>query len=126
MGLTSFGVLFMLLGVILFFDKGLLAIGNILFLAGLLLVIGLSKTYLFFARSQKWLGTLTFFGGILLVFIGWPLIGMGVEMFGFINLFGDFFPVVVSFLKKLPIIGTFLELPIISSVIKTWVLILGN
>ena len=42
----------------------------------------------FFARKEKIRGTICFFGGILLVFLKWPFIGMLVEMFGFLNLFG--------------------------------------
>ncbi|KAH9971100.1 hypothetical protein BGW80DRAFT_508864 [Lactifluus volemus] len=68
-GLTSFGALFMLLGVMLFFDGALLALGNILFLGGLSLIIGSQKTFYFFARKNKLRGTACFFGGILLVFL---------------------------------------------------------
>jgi len=46
--LTGFGFIFTALGVILFFDRGLLAIGNIAFLIGLTMIIGFRKT-------QKWL-----------------------------------------------------------------------
>ncbi|KAJ3016931.1 golgi transport 1B [Thoreauomyces humboldtii] len=113
-GLTAFGVLFMLIGVMLFFDGGLLAIGNILFLGGLTLVIGLQKTFFFFARPEKMRGTICFLGGILLVFFRWPVIGMAVEVFGFVNLFGDFFPVVIGFLRKVPFIGSLLNTPGIS------------
>ncbi|KAJ3281760.1 Golgi Transport [Rhizoclosmatium sp. JEL0117] len=116
-GLTVFGLFFMLLGVLMLFDSGLLAIGNIMFLAGLFLLIGIQKTYAFFARPQKLRGTLCFFGGILLVFVRWPVVGMGVEVFGFVNLFGDFFPVVVSFMRKLPIIGPILNTPGVSKVV---------
>lgn len=112
--LTGCGVFFMLIGVLLFFDGGLLAIGNILFLAGLTLVIGIERSVFFFVRKGKIRGTVAFFGGILLVFLKWPVIGMAIELFGFINLFGDFFPVVLSFLRKMPVIGTFLNLPGIS------------
>ncbi|CAE6417273.1 unnamed protein product [Rhizoctonia solani] len=112
-GLTSFGVFFMFLGVMLFFDGGLLALGNILFVSGLTLIIGPTKTFYFFARKQKLRGTLCFVTGILLVFFKWPFIGMIIETFGFLNLFGDFFPVIVTFLRQLPFIGTFLSLPYI-------------
>jgi len=47
-GLAGFGVGFLLLGVLLLFDKGLLAIGNVLFLSGLACVIGLERTFRFF------------------------------------------------------------------------------
>jgi len=112
-GLTVFGSLFMLIGVILFFDRALLALGNILFVSGLTLIIGPQKTFYFFARKQKLRGTICFLGGIILVFCKWPFIGMLVETFGFLNLFGDFFPVVVTFLRQLPFIGTFLSMPYI-------------
>lgn len=65
---------------------------KILFISGLTLVIGFRKTLAFFARKQKLKGTVCFLLGVLLVFVRWPIIGMGVEAFGFINLFGDFFP----------------------------------
>jgi len=115
--LTTFGMLFMFLGIMLFFDAALLALGNMLFLSGLTLIIGPQKTFYFFARKQKLRGTICFLGGVLLVFLKYPFIGMVVETFGFLNLFGDFFPVVLTFLRQLPVIGTFLSLPYIRSVV---------
>jgi hypothetical protein len=61
-----------------------------LFLAGLTLLIGLNKAYQFFFQRRKWKGTVTFLGGILVVFLKYPKIGIAVELFGFINLFGYF------------------------------------
>jgi len=115
--LTTFGALFMFLGVMLFFDAALLALGNILFLSGLTLIIGPQKTFYFFARKQKMRGTACFIGGILLVFFKRPFYGVILETFGFLNLFGDFFPVVITFLRQLPFIGTLLSMPYISTVV---------
>ncbi|KAF9237506.1 Got1-domain-containing protein [Melanogaster broomeanus] len=115
--LTTFGTLFMFLGVMLFFDSALLALGNMLFLSGLTLIIGPHKTFYFFARKQKLRGTICFLGGVVLVFLKYPFIGMIVETFGFLNLFGDFFPVVLTFLRQLPFIGTLLSLPYIRPVV---------
>ncbi|KAF7315266.1 hypothetical protein MIND_00041000 [Mycena indigotica] len=115
--LTTFGGLFMLLGVMLFFDGALLALGNILFVSGITLIIGPKKTFYFFARKQKLRGSICFVGGIILVFLKWPFIGMIVETFGFLNLFGDFFPVIVTFLRQVPFLGTALSLPYIRDVV---------
>ncbi|KAK7692971.1 hypothetical protein QCA50_004612 [Cerrena zonata] len=114
--LTTFGGLFMLLGVMLFFDGALLALGNLLFLSGLTLIIGPQKTFYFFARKQKLRGTACFIGGILLVFFKWPFVGMVVETIGFLNLFGDFFPVILTFLRQLPFVGQALNMPYIRDV----------
>ena len=77
-GLTGAGLLFMLLGMMMFFDKGLLAMGNvrrvlsgprlhiaatvltvtplhlqILFLSGVMMIIGINKTFRFFFQKRK-------------------------------------------------------------------------
>lgn len=115
-GLAGFGIAFLFLGVLFFFDKGLLAIGNILFIAGLAFVIGLERTYRFFFQKHKLKATGFFIGGILIVLIGWPVIGIVVEMYGFFLLFSGFFPVAINFLRRIPVLGTILNLPGIRSV----------
>ncbi|XP_038079195.1 vesicle transport protein GOT1B-like isoform X2 [Patiria miniata] len=110
-GLTGFGAFFLFLGIIFLFDKGLLAIGNILFLVGLACVIGLERTFRFFFQQHKLKATGFFIGGMVIVLIGWPLVGMLVEMYGFFLLFRGFFPVVVNFLRRVPVISTILSLP---------------
>uniref|UniRef100_A0A7S2Y0Z8 Vesicle transport protein n=1 Tax=Fibrocapsa japonica TaxID=94617 RepID=A0A7S2Y0Z8_9STRA len=114
-GLVALGVFFLFIGVILFFDSGLLAIGDILFLSGITMMIGFNYTFKFFKRRDRIAGTVVFFLGIVLVFIGWPIIGMILQGFGFINLFAPFFPMLIKTLSATPIIGDIMNLPIISS-----------
>ncbi|KAJ8903968.1 hypothetical protein NDN08_000499 [Rhodosorus marinus] len=95
--------------------------GNILFLSGVTLVIGPQRSVTFFFQKKKLKGSIVFFVGIALVLIKWPVIGILVESFGFINLFGDFFPIAVTFLRRLPIIGNLLSLPYISDLVDKFV-----
>ena len=76
---------------------------------------------MFFARKEKLRGTVFFFLGVILVFLKWPFFGVVIELFGFIDLFGylfayrrchfnlfsarDFMPVVISFLRRMPIVS---------------------
>ncbi|KAK9043713.1 hypothetical protein V6N11_072047 [Hibiscus sabdariffa] len=92
LGLTAFGVFFSFLGIIFFFDKGLLAMGNILFISGVTLTIGLKSTMQFFMKRQNFKGTISFFVGFFFVVIGWPILGMILEAYGFIVLFSGFWP----------------------------------
>ncbi|KAK1256263.1 hypothetical protein MKX07_008522 [Trichoderma sp. CBMAI-0711] len=86
----SGGGLFLVGGVMLFFDRAMLAMGNILFLIGLTIIIGPQKTFFFFARKQKAKGTAAFFAGLTLILIKWTFIGFLVEAYGIVVLFGDF------------------------------------
>ncbi|KOB68745.1 putative ferric reductase-like protein, partial [Operophtera brumata] len=57
---------------------------------------------------------MAFFGGISVVLLGWPMIGMIAEMYGFLLLFRGFLPAAVNFLRMVPVLGSLLNLPIIS------------
>ncbi|PXF43702.1 putative Golgi transport protein 1 [Gracilariopsis chorda] len=115
-GLTAFGLAFSVLGVALFFDKGLLAMGNVLYLAGVMMIIGPTRSVRFFFQKRKAKASVFFFTGMAVVLFGLPVLGMAVELFGFVNLFGDFFPVVIAFLRRAPVFGRLLGLPIVRNV----------
>ncbi|XP_024923496.1 vesicle transport protein GOT1 isoform X2 [Ziziphus jujuba] len=108
-GLTTFGIIFSFLGLIFLFDKKLLAVGNILFLSGLFLLIGLKSTMQFLVKPQNIKGTISFGAGFLFVVIGWPISGMILEGSGFFMLFSCFWPTMAIFLQKIPILGWFLK-----------------
>ncbi|EMR62035.1 hypothetical protein MGN70_009914 [Eutypa lata] len=103
----SGGGFFLIGGVMLFFDRAMLAMGNILFLIGLTIIIGPQKTLLFFARKQKAKGTAAFFGGLLLILLRWPLIGFCIELYGILVLFGDFLGTIAAFARNLPVVGPY-------------------
>ena len=60
---------------------------KILFVAGLAFVIGLERTFRFFFQKHKMKATSFFLGGVLVVLIGWPIIGVVLEVYGFFLLF---------------------------------------
>ncbi|KAF4826393.1 Protein transport protein GOT1 [Colletotrichum tropicale] len=108
----SGGGFFLIGGVMLFFDRAMLAMGNILFLIGLTIIIGPQKTLLFFARKQKAKGTAAFFAGLALILLRWPLIGFCVELYGIMVLFGDFLGTIAAFARNIPVIGPYIGVAI--------------
>ncbi|XP_015607266.1 vesicle transport protein GOT1B isoform X2 [Cephus cinctus] len=116
-GLAGFGISFLFLGVLLLFDKGLLAIGNLLFISGLGCVIGPRRTLSFFFQRHKLKASISFFGGVIVVLMGWPIVGMIVETYGFVLLFSGFLPVAINFLRRVPVLGTLLNMPGLSRIL---------
>lgn len=89
---------------------------QILFICGLGCVIGLERTFRFFFQKHKLKASIAFFGGIAVVLLGFPLIGMVIESYGFFLLFSGFFPVAINFLRRVPVLGNILNAPGISKV----------
>ena len=58
------------------------------FIAGLVCIIGPQKTGSFFFRRSKWRGSLSFIVGMILIIMKHTFVGMAVEFFGFLSLFG--------------------------------------
>ncbi len=61
-------------------------------------------------------GSAFYLAGCLLVVIGWTVIGLVVELYGFYLLFCEFLPTALQFFKRMPIMGKILELPFIKMV----------
>ncbi len=57
-----------------------------MFIGGVVLVIGIQNTVMFFWKRFR--GAACLLGGMFIVLIGYPIIGMCIEIFGIINLFG--------------------------------------
>jgi hypothetical protein len=106
MMLLGGGAIFTLLGISLFFNKTLMRLGNLLFIAGVPLCIGPGRTTGYFLQPKKARATACLSAGIFLVLVGWPVLGICLEAFGILNLFGNLFPVFMVLLKQMPIVGT--------------------
>nr|CAH7729670.1 unnamed protein product [Callosobruchus chinensis] len=117
-GLAGFGIFFIFLGIVLLLDRSLLALGNILFISGLTAVTGGRRAFSFFFQRHKIRGSFAFFGGVILVLMGWTFFGILAELYGFFLLFSGFFPVAINFLRRVPILGTVLNLPGISNLVN--------
>ncbi|KFV71707.1 Vesicle transport protein GOT1A, partial [Dryobates pubescens] len=111
-GLVGFGLFFILFGILLYFDSVLLALGNLLFLSGLVFIIGFKRTFSFFFQRSKMKGSSFFLGGVIIVLMRWPLLGMLLEAYGFFNLFRSFFPVAFGFL------GSMVNIPLLSKLLQ--------
>jgi len=118
LGLTGFGVFFMFLGALFFFDRGFLAMGNLLFLSGVTMIIGPKATIRFFSRKRSRRGSISFFLGFALVLWGWPMIGLVIESYGIFLLFAGFLPTILMFLKKFPPLGALLDKPWIKQMLN--------
>ncbi|KAL8196214.1 hypothetical protein R6Q57_025214 [Mikania cordata] len=79
------------------------------------MTIGVKSSLQFFMRRNNFKGTISFGIGFFFVIIGWPVIGMAAEAYGFIILFSGFWPTLSVFVQKIPIIGWVFQQPFIRS-----------
>ncbi|KAL0908126.1 hypothetical protein M5K25_022599 [Dendrobium thyrsiflorum] len=110
-GLLCFGFFFTFLGVLLFFDRGLLALGNIFFLFGVALLIGWQSMWQLFSKRVNYKGSIPFFLGLFLIFVGWPVIGIIFEVYGSVLLFSGYWSSAKVFLYQIPVLGWLLQYP---------------
>ncbi|KAM0940045.1 putative vesicle transport protein, Got1/SFT2 [Dioscorea sansibarensis] len=110
-GLIGCSIFFSILGVFLFFDRGLLALGNIFFLSGVAILLGWQSTLQLFTQKRNFKGSLCFLVGIFLIFVRWPILGIISEIYGLVVLFGGFWPSTKVFLYQIPVLGWLLQYP---------------
>lgn len=88
--LLSMGVIFLALGVLFFLDKGLLCLGNLLFVIGTILSLKKERIYDILSNKNNhynlWLFGLCF----LLSELTWPVLFIPTEIYFMIQLMGNF------------------------------------
>ncbi|KAK6935042.1 Vesicle transport protein, Got1/SFT2-like, partial [Dillenia turbinata] len=124
-GLTGFGIFFSFLGILFLFDKGLLAMGNILFLSGVTLTIGLKSTMQFFMKPQNYKVCILGGNNILWCWLlpgpnrmAYPWHDLGVIRVHYPLqdiLCSGFWPTLAVFLQKIPILGWLFQQPFVRS-----------
>lgn len=68
-------------------DLSIFTLLQLLFISGLACVIGPWRTLNFFFQRHKMKASVSFLGGVFVVLMGWPIIGMILETYGFVLLF---------------------------------------
>lgn len=121
-GLCLLGLSLGFVGVLCFLDRALLTLGNLAFMSGIGLVLGGRKTLKFFVlKPQKWKASLIYILGVLLIALGYSLIGLPLQMYGLLRLFASFLPQVLGAVRLSPIGCWVLQLPGLKQCTK-WVL----
>uniref|UniRef100_A0A7N2MSF7 Vesicle transport protein GOT1B n=1 Tax=Quercus lobata TaxID=97700 RepID=A0A7N2MSF7_QUELO len=113
LGLIGFGIVFTFLGVVLFFDRGLLALSNIFCLTGVALLLGWRSTWNLFTNRANYKGSAAFLLGLFFLFVRWPIVGIILQIYGCIALFGGFWPSVKVFLYQIPVLGWIIQYPVL-------------
>ena len=117
--LISIGLLFYFLGMLWFLDRGFLCIGNVsivmfihfcqfALIMGMVSLVGIKQTIVFFGRPSKIFGSVLFFAGFALITIGWFMfttVGFVMQVYGLFLLFKQFISTIFSFMQTLPVIG---------------------
>eukprot|EP00892_Ulva_mutabilis_P009213 jgi/Ulvmu1/6664/UM003_0302.1 len=117
-GLSGLGVFFSFIGILLFLDKALMALGNIMFLSGITLTIGIPSTIKFFTKKKHRIGSACFLGGTAFIILGWALIGLVVQGYGFWRLFAAFIPTVLQYARSIPYVSRVLDLPLVKHMLN--------
>lgn len=82
--------------------------------------LGVSRTIRFFSRRDRIRGIISFFSGIFLVMVRWPIFGMILQFYGLVYLFGQFFPIAAQSMRDTPVIGDILSTPAVENFFATF------
>ncbi|MCQ2819999.1 MAG: hypothetical protein MJ252_22255 [archaeon] len=95
------------IGILLFFDRGLLLLANILFIIGFYILVGFKETVMFFGRRIQ--GTIALFCGLVFIGIRFKILGVIFQLYGVYVFFKKKLLDLLSYFEFLPIIGGYIR-----------------
>ena len=95
------------IGILLFFDRALLLLSNVLFLVGLYILVGLQETIMFFGRKIK--GSIALIIGLVFIVTGFKFIGACIQIYGIYEFFKAYALKFLGYFEWIPIIGPYIH-----------------
>ena len=97
---------FYLLGIIFLFDRAILIIANILFIIGMVQMIGFGGTVAFFTKPRNIKKSVVFFIGLfIMAVLRWAFVGAIVQLYSLFLLFKGFMPILWEWIFNIPGVG---------------------
>jgi hypothetical protein len=110
--LTGIGSLLFVSSVLTRFSRGVLLTSNASFIAGVFCILGFRKACGLFFRPRHIPATIALATGIAFIALRRGPIGAVWQLIGAFLMFGGFLPVVFNRLRKVPVIGPYLRVPL--------------
>ena len=108
--LLGLSIAFYLLGIIFFFDRAIQIISNILFVVGMVQMIGKGATATFFMKPKNLKKSICFFGGFFIIaFLRYAFIGALVQIYSLFLQFKSFMPILWEWIFHIPGVGGWLK-----------------
>ena len=91
----------------MFFDRAFLLLSNILFFVGLIILVGINETIMFFMRKIK--GAIALFIGFIFIIIGLKLVGVVFQVYGIYQFFKAYALSFLGYFEWIPYIGKYIR-----------------
>lgn len=114
----TFGILFLFRRSFILMANVNTLIIKLLFLLGLYFFIGITGIIKFFTKKGKLQGSFVYFGGLVVIFLGFTIIGVFGQIVGFFIIFRSFLPDFYDYICRLPVVGHYLS--IISKYVESY------
>ncbi|TNJ30624.1 putative Got1 family protein [Giardia muris] len=114
MALMGFGLGYQALGMLLLFDRGFIALGNIVLTVGVIVFFGPQRIYHLLFKKASSIGIIFYATGMILVLRRVVVLGGILQVLGLLSFFRPFTSLLVIFIRRIPVLGPPLAALIIS------------
>jgi hypothetical protein len=110
--LTGIGSLLFVSSVFAGFGRGILLTSNVSFVVGVFCILGFQKACKLFFQPRHIPATLALAIGLAFIAFCHGFIGLVCQLIGAFLMFGGFLPIVFNRLRKVPVVGPYLRVPL--------------
>lgn len=101
----GFGLGYQALGMLLLFDRGFIALGNVVLTVGVIIFFGPQRMYQLLFKRASGIGALLYTMGTILILNRVVVIGELLQFLGLLSFFKPFASLIAIFVRRIPLLG---------------------